>query len=423
MMNLNINMFQHPSAHVQQSTPSLGPNTTDRFGNLNFPQHFLQQQMQHFGTKRSRLLSGLFAFTNEGEQEIVEQSNVFGFEEDLNEVDEEEEELNHKKSPLKAGKAKKGSVISPDDRKPPTGAELLFYAKHIPVLHNLIAFNMQHLAFFPQERWLTAFQTAIHSSSSNSSAEVKLEPAVPQTNTFYEELLVEPEVETDPLLNFTFANAAGMPSNMIKSSTTSTMRIISRDAKSKVKQVALTTVEHMMLPHLDEHIKREIANLTTFQKTLARYKCREILGFYKIQMRAREISKLQSAQQMENNSRFVVRTILNWGREYLENQGSFNKSKIGKHKRVTLFADAEFRQALLDFAISRGDEISVDGASQFIRDYHAQMSRQQLLRGGPSSGADELPTPPSSRATVHRWLRDLDIKLGPRGKKKTSPKK
>lgn len=359
---------------------------------------------------------------------------------------------------------KKGSVISPEDRRPPTASELQFYEANITILQGLMAYNMQYLTFFPQKDWLPQFKLALSKRFQTFKSTSSLTQLLPKTQQsgvkaehgpsiaatelratgnqqhsmlqdqlvhqtqFFEDLLLEPDNEMEPFVNLTYSNFPTMNPSLATSTSEATRRRSSIRLLSKtgnrshslsprvnLNQVPILNLEEVFLPQLSSQMVSEISSLTIFQKSLARFKCREVFGLYGLLLKHRTVSKLVNAQLMENNSRFVVRTILNWGREYQENGGRFNRSRIGKHKRVTLFSNNAFREALLSFAEEKGSSISVDNASAFIKEYH-----KKTLAADPSS---ELPTPPSSRATVHRWLKLLNIKLGPRGKKKGSKSK
>lgn len=325
--------------------------------------------------------------------------------------------------PKRSRGQKKGSVISPEDREPPNEEELAFFEEQARLLQNLLAFNMQYLAFFPQTQWKQAFQDAVCAQNSiitSTISHMHHPPGIKQEYDdgalFFEEFLLEPANEQDAIVNLTFSHEQQplpltTPGSQTRQRRRSSIRLYSRGyPPSSVMASPGISILELMAPNLAPALRREISNLTNFQKALAIYKCREVLGFYKLMLQNRKASKLTSAQIMENSSRYVVRTILNWAREYYNNQGYFNKSKIGKHKRVSLFADVDFQNALLNFAEEQGAAISVDSASNFIKEYH----RRRVAEGN-----ENLPGPPSSRATVHRWLKLLDIKLGPRGKKKS----
>ena len=81
-------------------------------------------------------------------------------------------------------------------------------------------------------------------------------------------------------------------------------------------------------------------------------------------------------------------------------------SSNDKPKRASMIDLVLFRQALKNWASNAGSDLSVDNAKIFINKYHKDRPEENL------------PAPPTSRATVHRWLKVCDIELGPRGKKK-----
>eukprot|EP00924_Labyrinthula_sp_SR-Ha-C_P002553 augustus_masked-scaffold_83-processed-gene-0.2-mRNA-1 protein AED:0.07 eAED:0.07 QI:233/1/1/1/0/0.5/2/156/507 len=293
---------------------------------------------------------------------------------------------------------KRGTSISAEDRKPPTEEELVFYRNHINILHSLIVYNVQYLTFFPQKDWLNIFNQIVNS----------LPRTLNQTHFSHMTEIKQEQAEADSLLPPYLAR----PSHL-------SLPLSVKTSESEAKETQRTKyVRETIEGRLPQKIVEGIKSLTQFQKTLSRNKCREVLGFYKLVLDNRNQSRLSTAQQLEASSTYVVRTILNWAREYQVNGGLFNKSRIGKHKRVTLLSDPAFQEALIAYSRrvkeETGDEISVDKASQWIKEYHA---KQVELAG--ANGDGELPGPPSSRATVHRWLKILNIQLGSRGKKKS----